>query len=118
MFRAAIVLAVTVLVVMSFPMGAVQAQDVFKESFFELQLPPGWSSTKSLPSGIKSGFRKSLGWGKYAIFFIAYEIIRRKSGNPPKIRPTCKDMDATLITRQFPGRKHSSHQLSKSAAQS
>ncbi len=103
---AKIAVSVWVAVVMAaLGLGAACAQTPVKEGSFELLLPQGWSATKSLPQGIKAGFRKSLKGGKKATFLVNYDIIPPDAGEPPKDTSGMERQFTTMITSQFPGAK-------------
>ncbi len=59
------------------------AQEVVKESAYELSMPAGWTRTTKLPQGFDAGFRRDLGDGQEATVFLHHEVMAADAGEPP-----------------------------------
>jgi len=73
--------------------AGLKAQEVVKESAYELSMPAGWTRTLKLPQGFDAGFRKALGDGQEATVFLHHEVMPPEAGEPPS--------DTSDMVRQY-----------------
>lgn len=79
-----------------------RAQQVVRESAYQLSLPAGWERTMKLPPGTDAGFRKKLSKGEYATFFIRHQVMPSMAGAPPSDTSDMKRQWDSALLNQFP----------------
>jgi hypothetical protein len=93
--------------VVDFFIGSIllNAQEVIKNTSFEITIPAGWIQTDKLPQGIDVGFRKLLNEGQGATFFFHHEIMPPEAGEPPSDLSDIQSQWNTIVHNQYPDAK-------------
>ena len=78
------------------------AQQVVKDTTYQISMPSGWTRAERVPQGLDVGFRKELAEGQQATFCVHHELMPVEAGALPADTSDMKRQWDSMVRNQFP----------------